>query len=413
MKLLFETGSTCIGGAERVLLRLAKGIREQHPDWQVDAIVLCRHGGIEAEYRQTFSRILEGPGDDRHGESGKWIAQAVGQFGYNIVHCIDSFTQTAEAARLCPQAKFIQAVYPNCRTSPFAPPAEWLADRDNPYAAFVTEFKANLQYIPRAGRPPHETIAIANGIDTEFWTPSCRERTERHYNWDSYPIGTKAHAYNGGHWTRTRRGWKWATGDTFPMPGGDAIGKCIELPPPERDIDVLWCARTDAEKGIDLAMELVPILCGRGIRFDIVTSEPDGPQEDLERLRARFKITFGLHARLPPDELRSLFRRSKVFLSTSTVEGMPATPLEAAACGCRPFVPYIDGLIDCFGGEPAFWYRRGVTAGKLAEWLANTVKGYGGFVDNTGTPARVIAERYSVERMVEQYIGLYERMVTA
>jgi hypothetical protein len=49
-------------------------------------------------------------------------------------------------------------------------------------------------------------------------------------DWHNYPLGTRAHAYNGGHWVRVRNGWKWHCGDTFPTPGADAIGACIELP---------------------------------------------------------------------------------------------------------------------------------------------------------------------------------------
>lgn len=40
--------------------------------------------------------------------------------------------------------------------------------------------------------------------------------------WKDYPIGTKAHALGGGHWTKTERGWKWIGGDTFPTPSIDA-----------------------------------------------------------------------------------------------------------------------------------------------------------------------------------------------
>ncbi len=56
-------------------------------------------------------------------------------------------------------------------------------------------------------------------------------RIAKDRDWNEYPIGTKAHAFNGGHWVRVERGWKWFNGSTFPTPGGDAIGKCIELPP--------------------------------------------------------------------------------------------------------------------------------------------------------------------------------------
>lgn len=48
--------------------------------------------------------------------------------------------------------------------------------------------------------------------------------------WRDYPIGTKAHSILGGHWLRTERGWQWQNGSTFPTPGADAFGRCIELP---------------------------------------------------------------------------------------------------------------------------------------------------------------------------------------
>lgn len=366
MRILFETGSTCIGGAERVLLKLAHGIQSKHPGWQLDAIVLCRHGGLEAEYRATFGRVFEGPGDDLHRESARWIAAAVAEGGYDIVHCIDSFDQTAEAARLCPQSRFIQNVFPNCRTSPFAPSPAWLADRENPYAAIVTEFSGNLRYLPSVCRPPRKSMVIPNGIDTEFWTPFD----------DS------------------------------------------EFNPPERDIDVCWCARTDAEKGIGMAMEIVPLLCGRGLKYCIVTSEPDGPQDQLLQLAYEHPVNFVCHCRLPPEQLRSIFRRSKIFLSTSSCEGMPGTPLEAAACGCRPFVPAIDGMADCFCGssnEDGFCWPvppEAASATLVAHWIERLLTYLSADETvGTGLAARKIAERYSLSRMIDAYTELYERVM--
>ena len=48
--------------------------------------------------------------------------------------------------------------------------------------------------------------------------------------WWDYPLGTKAYSVTGGYWERVNEGWKWCTGATFPTPGGDACGNCIELP---------------------------------------------------------------------------------------------------------------------------------------------------------------------------------------
>ena len=41
------------------------------------------------------------------------------------------------------------------------------------------------------------------------------------------PIGTKAHAFGGGHWLRVNLGWKWCTGATFKSVGGDWTGELI------------------------------------------------------------------------------------------------------------------------------------------------------------------------------------------
>ncbi len=48
-------------------------------------------------------------------------------------------------------------------------------------------------------------------------------------DWSEYPIGTQAKASMGGYWTKTKRGWRWCTGSTFPTPRGDALG-LIQLP---------------------------------------------------------------------------------------------------------------------------------------------------------------------------------------
>lgn len=49
----------------------------------------------------------------------------------------------------------------------------------------------------------------------------------RDRDWKDYPVGTKAKALMGGHWTKTEHGWKWCNGSTFPTPGGDATDVCL------------------------------------------------------------------------------------------------------------------------------------------------------------------------------------------
>ena len=60
------------------------------------------------------------------------------------------------------------------------------------------------------------------------------QKTYRDREWREYAIGTKAHSFSGGYWEKVEYGWKWggskSRGGTFPTPGGDACGLCVELP---------------------------------------------------------------------------------------------------------------------------------------------------------------------------------------
>jgi hypothetical protein len=75
--------------------------------------------------------------------------------------------------------------------------------------------------------------------ERQYDYPSQRQHAlglkKRDREWRDYPPGTKAHAYSGGAWLRTAGGWQWnghtiSPGSTFPEPGADAIGYCVELP---------------------------------------------------------------------------------------------------------------------------------------------------------------------------------------
>lgn len=72
-------------------------------------------------------------------------------------------------------------------------------------------------------------------FDSSDRPAGCPELLKKDREWRDYPIGTKAHAYNGGAWLKTERGWTWNghtmfPGRTFQTPGADALGACVELP---------------------------------------------------------------------------------------------------------------------------------------------------------------------------------------
>ena len=75
-----------------------------------------------------------------------------------------------------------------------------------------------------------QSDSVKNVVSQEAYKP--RRRVDR--EWSEYPLGTKTHSFSGGYWERVEYGWKWggskSRGGTFPTPGGDACGRCVELP---------------------------------------------------------------------------------------------------------------------------------------------------------------------------------------
>ena len=47
--------------------------------------------------------------------------------------------------------------------------------------------------------------------------------------WEEYPVGTKAYCINGGFWEKTKLGWAFSNGATFPTPGASAHSVLLPL----------------------------------------------------------------------------------------------------------------------------------------------------------------------------------------
>ena len=90
---------------------------------------------------------------------------------------------------------------------------------------------------------------------------------------------------------------------------------------------------------------------------------------------------------------------------------MPSTPLQAAACGCWPLVPAIDGLIDCFGATGRCYSREHFDT---PEKLARQIRILTSIAEWSATGmgnVREIALRYSVTNMVDRYLDLYSKLL--
>ena len=140
-------------------------------------------------------------------------------------------------------------------------------------------------------------------------------------------------------------------GGVVVIPNGVDTATFIEDPKVAQDIDVLFCGRIERRKGSrPLAEVCLRLLQARPtLRICIV-----GYGDDEAHVRQRLAEVAGpdgpvrFEGRVPLADMPDLYRRSRVYASTSYYEGLPGTCLEAMATGVPAVVwnlPFYAGLV--------------------------------------------------------------------
>jgi glycosyltransferase involved in cell wall biosynthesis len=111
---------------------------------------------------------------------------------------------------------------------------------------------------------------------------------------------------------------------------------CLQFdatPGVDRDIDVLFAGRIEKRKGSRPLAEVCRRLIRRdsGIRIAIAGYGDD--EAHVRAALARWPDNVRFTGRLPFEAMASLYRRSRLYASTSYYEGLPGTCLEAMAAG--------------------------------------------------------------------------------
>ena len=129
-------------------------------------------------------------------------------------------------------ARFKEAAHTLRRARDMAQRVDWLVSGDDGEESFHDRLRANV--MPKAPASPKDLQPTADpvarvAVEADVRLLACDRP------WSEYPVGTKAHAVMGGRWLKMPAGWKWngpaGSGGIFPTPGGDACGRCVELPP--------------------------------------------------------------------------------------------------------------------------------------------------------------------------------------
>jgi len=109
----------------------------------------------------------------------------------------------------------------------------------------------------------------------------------------------------------------------------------------ERDIDALWVGHIRAYKRPDMLLEAARRF--PQLRFHMVGGRMPGSEELFDSVRreaeALGNVTF--HGAVPYREVRSLYERARLLVSTSAIEGFPNTYLQAWSHG-TPVVGFLD-----------------------------------------------------------------------
>lgn len=112
-------------------------------------------------------------------------------------------------------------------------------------------------------------------------------------------------------------------------------------PPDTRDIDVLWIANILEVKRPDRILDLARAMPERSFHLagGKLAAEAELYETTVRAAAALPNVTF--HGRLPYAQANALYRRARVFVNTSDLEGFPNTYLQAWAAGV-PVVTAID-----------------------------------------------------------------------
>lgn len=110
---------------------------------------------------------------------------------------------------------------------------------------------------------------------------------------------------------------------------------------------------------------------------------------------------------LAEDDLLALFEESAIYLCTSQYEPFGLAPLEAALCGCAVVANDIESLREVWA-EGALYFGDGSSLSALLARLASNPQ----LLAAAQHRSCRRAQRYSVVRMAEQYLGLYRNMDT-
>ena len=109
------------------------------------------------------------------------------------------------------------------------------------------------------------------------------------------------------------------------------------------------------------------------------------------------------------DHMPDFYNTLSLFVCTSTIEGIPAPPLEALACGVPVVVPSGVGIMDELPAMPGLWHYAAGDYGSLKSAVDGALKDIAdGLVDREAL--RAVTEPYTIEAWCESHRKALEKL---
>lgn len=170
----------------------------------------------------------------------------------------------------------------------------------------------------------------------------------------------------------------------------------------------LFAGRFVKEKNLPLLLEAWAIFSAAHPQARLVLAG-DGPEKaGIERLLADPGLRSSIRFAGVAQDVAAYYRAADFFVLPSDTEGMSNALLEAMSCGLIPLVKDISGCAPVIDGETGLKAPRAATAAQFAALFARAAA-----LDSTArktissSAARLMREKYSLEKIAEQYLQLY------
>jgi phosphatidylinositol N-acetylglucosaminyltransferase subunit A len=112
------------------------------------------------------------------------------------------------------------------------------------------------------------------------------------------------------------------------------------------NITIVVLCRLVYRKGIDLLVQVIPVICARNPHVTFLIAGEGPKKVDLEQMRERHRLHHRVKmvGAVPADSVRSILVQGQIFLNTSLTEAFCMAIVEAAACGLYVVSTAVGGI---------------------------------------------------------------------